>query len=213
MAARLAKVKVILARQSADRDPLTPSSLLLADSAVVRAKRLSRFFDEPLPTRSIARPSSAPFKIQPPTLPIPPAINELRVTAFRDYLLCPYRFYLRHVRKLVTVDDHKRSSTPRVSEASFTISSRPSVEAPSRTHPTPAPSARLSKESGAIASGIAIAARSLPSSSKENKSNVDCSLSPIGKPNGSPKVGEFFTSSLKPPLPPPPSSLTTNPFI
>lgn len=101
------KVKVILARQSADRDPLTPSSLLLADSAVVRAKRLSRFFDEPLPTRSIARPSSAPFKIQPPTLPIPPAINELRVTAFRDYLLCPYRFYLRHVRKLVTVDDQQ----------------------------------------------------------------------------------------------------------
>jgi RecB family exonuclease len=33
------------------------------------------------------------------------SINTLRVTAFRDYLVCPYRFYLRHVLRLESVDD------------------------------------------------------------------------------------------------------------
>jgi hypothetical protein len=98
-------VKIILARKSADRDPLTPSSLLLADSALVRAKRLTRFFDDSLPTRSIDRPITSPIKLQPPAIKDAPSINELRVTAFRDYLRCPYRFYLRHVCKLITVDD------------------------------------------------------------------------------------------------------------
>ena len=39
--------------------------------------------------------------------PAPPdrPIRELAVTAFRDYLACPYRFYLRHVLRLESVDD------------------------------------------------------------------------------------------------------------
>ena len=31
--------------------------------------------------------------------------TKLRVTAFRDYLACPYRFYLRHVEQLQTISD------------------------------------------------------------------------------------------------------------
>ncbi len=39
--------------------------------------------------------------------PVPPdsPITRLPVTAFRDYLACPYRFYLKHVLKLAAVDD------------------------------------------------------------------------------------------------------------
>lgn len=32
-------------------------------------------------------------------------VTSLRVTSFRDYLACPYRFYLRHVLKLEACDD------------------------------------------------------------------------------------------------------------
>ena len=44
------------------------------------------------------------FPIPLPT-PLAQPITELRVTAFRDYLACPYRFYLRHVLKLQTIGD------------------------------------------------------------------------------------------------------------
>jgi len=39
-----------------------------------------------------------------PVLP-PEPIDSLRVTAFKDYLACPYRFYLKHVRKLEALND------------------------------------------------------------------------------------------------------------
>jgi len=35
----------------------------------------------------------------------PPVLRKLHVTAFRDYLACPYRFYLKHVLKLEACDD------------------------------------------------------------------------------------------------------------
>jgi RecB family exonuclease len=44
------------------------------------------------------------FLIPPPTLEQTP-LTSLRVTAFRDYLACPYRFYLRHVLRLGEIDD------------------------------------------------------------------------------------------------------------
>jgi len=34
-----------------------------------------------------------------------PVLERLRVTGFRDYLACPYRFYLKHVLKLGVLDD------------------------------------------------------------------------------------------------------------
>jgi len=33
-------------------------------------------------------------------------ITRMSVTSFRDYIACPYRFYLRHVLRLRTADDH-----------------------------------------------------------------------------------------------------------
>jgi ATP-dependent helicase/nuclease subunit B len=37
--------------------------------------------------------------------PLARPVTEISVTAFRSYLACPYRFYLRHVLKLESLDD------------------------------------------------------------------------------------------------------------
>jgi ATP-dependent helicase/DNAse subunit B len=39
-------------------------------------------------------------------------ITEIRVTQFRDYLACPYRFYLRHILQLATADDQIEELDP-----------------------------------------------------------------------------------------------------
>ena len=39
-------------------------------------------------------------------------IDELSVTGFRDYLACPYRFYLRHVLKLRSINDKATELDP-----------------------------------------------------------------------------------------------------
>jgi len=56
----------------------------------------------PLITGKIATPSR--FVIPLPIAPDIP-ITSLNVTAFADYIRCPYRFYLKHIRKLETLDD------------------------------------------------------------------------------------------------------------
>jgi ATP-dependent helicase/nuclease subunit B len=100
-------VRFLMARTSAAKDPLTPSSLLLADSATVRARRLLMFFSDEIIERRIVYPGSNQIRLTPPTPDPAATIQHLRVTAFRDYLMCPYRFYLRHVCKLTTVDDQE----------------------------------------------------------------------------------------------------------
>jgi RecB family exonuclease len=107
-----ANVRLLLARASADKDPLTPSSLLLADSAQTRAKRLLMFFSQSIPERSIHSPAQPQIKVSPPNPNTVPSIDSLRVTAFRDFLLCPYRFYLKHVRNLVSITDDPQELDP-----------------------------------------------------------------------------------------------------
>ncbi|MBB6430812.1 PD-(D/E)XK nuclease family protein [Algisphaera agarilytica] len=102
---------VLLAcRHSADGDPLVPSRLLLACDPATRTQRVKDFY----PKDESASTSPAPLLIAPggenrfliprPLLDEPP-ITSLRVTAFRDYLACPYRFYLKHVLRLGALDD------------------------------------------------------------------------------------------------------------
>lgn len=105
-------VVLISGRRSAEGDPLTPSRLLLRCEPAVMAERLRRFYAEehvaspPLLTPGIQSGPSG-LMIPPPKLPVPGAgvLSKLRVTAFREYLACPYRFYLRYVLKLRGLDD------------------------------------------------------------------------------------------------------------
>lgn len=100
---------LVCGRLTAKNDPLAPSRLLFAadDDAVVR--RTLEFYGEPAPPA--ARPpllthgKAYSLAAIPRPLALAGPLNELSVTAFRDYLACPYRFYLKHICKLRTVDD------------------------------------------------------------------------------------------------------------
>jgi ATP-dependent helicase/nuclease subunit B len=108
-------VFLIVARRNSDHDPLAPSRLLFAADRETMARRALRFFDEQPPTES-ERPSSRRWSaaredfdfpyLKPEPLPVP--ITSLSPTGFRDYLACPYRFYLRHVLRLKSLADDAR---------------------------------------------------------------------------------------------------------
>ncbi|MEZ6086907.1 MAG: PD-(D/E)XK nuclease family protein [Pirellulaceae bacterium] len=101
-------VRILVGRSSADGSPTPPSRLLAACSPQTAAHRIRRLLAE-LPAREV--PANVWTQGADTTeLPLPdvrdyrpPGI--LSVTAFGDYLRCPYRFYLRHIAKLRPLDD------------------------------------------------------------------------------------------------------------
>lgn len=102
-------VHVLLGRRSAEGDPLMPSRLLFACPESELAARVLRYFDPATPppekpALEPARSSGARLAIPRPR-PLAEPIESLRVTAFRDYLACPYRFYLRHALGLDALGD------------------------------------------------------------------------------------------------------------
>ncbi len=105
-------VELIAGRRSADGEPLIPSRLLLGTDGETLARRALRFFATPEPLDHLpplsgglrSHREQSDFPIPRPQRPDSP-ITALRVTAFRDYLACPYRFYLRHVVGLQVTDD------------------------------------------------------------------------------------------------------------
>jgi ATP-dependent helicase/nuclease subunit B len=98
-------VKLIAGRIGANSEPMLPSRFWFARPAEEIPDRVKSFYDPAKPAEP-AKPKAAPSKgdLRFPLPPMPlndhPPITSLRVTAFRDYLACPYRFYLRHVLKL-----------------------------------------------------------------------------------------------------------------
>jgi len=107
-------VRLIAGRAGADGEPRVPSRLwFMADAATV-ARRVATFFPDrepvaPLRIDRLWTPSEDSLFADPERWP-PPARQKMKprplnVTAFRDYLACPYRFYLKHVLKLGSVDD------------------------------------------------------------------------------------------------------------
>ena len=104
-------IRFIVGRRAADQSPTPPSRLLAATEPANAARRVRNLLDgrrEPMAVQH------AWDRIVPSgDLPIPllPGLGEsgrvqtMSVTAFRDYLNCPYRFYLRHVLKLKPMDD------------------------------------------------------------------------------------------------------------
>lgn len=100
-------LRVIAGRRTAAGDPLPPSRLLFACPDAELAQRVDRFFKGPAaaaPAAPHAGPSRSQLKVPPPD-PLPLPVTSMRVTEFRDYLACPYRYYLRHVLKLGRLDD------------------------------------------------------------------------------------------------------------
>jgi hypothetical protein len=100
-------VKVIAGRRDADGDPLIPGRLLFATRPDEAAERARRWFDSPTARPPLAAPTvrdRSTFAVPRPAHDAP-IVSRLSVTAFRNYLACPFRFYLRNILRLRTLDD------------------------------------------------------------------------------------------------------------
>ncbi|MHC5113236.1 MAG: PD-(D/E)XK nuclease family protein [Planctomycetota bacterium] len=102
-------VRFVAGRRDADGEPLTPSRLLLACPRESLPGRVLELSDEKRARRFATRVGSpAPADTSGFTVPDAPGgveLERMAVTSFRDYLQCPYRFWLRRVRRLRAVAD------------------------------------------------------------------------------------------------------------
>jgi RecB family exonuclease len=104
-------IKFIVGRRAADQTPTPPSRLLAATEPTHAARRVRNLLDGPQDSVLVQHGWDQTIdgrELAIPTLPELGDIGRVRtmsVTAFRDYLDCPYRFYLRHVLKLRPMDD------------------------------------------------------------------------------------------------------------
>lgn len=107
MLASRPRVGLIAGRRGPDDEPLSPSRLLLACEPADLPGRVAQFYS----ASSVSTTTRSGWHCQPEsrlTLPVPRTaqpITSMSVTAFRDYLQCPYRFYLKHVLCLGVMDD------------------------------------------------------------------------------------------------------------
>lgn len=100
-------VRLIAGKRSLDGDPLLPSRLLLKTDDPTLVQRISEFVEQTheKPAPMMLTPGKhSRFLLPMPVVPHEP-IDSLHVTAFKDYLACPYRFYLKHVLELEVLND------------------------------------------------------------------------------------------------------------
>lgn len=118
LAASRSDLKLIAGRRSPEGDPLTPSRLLMSVEGPKLAQRVIRFFSdadaknqtpgdsELLPGQLQAVRLESEFCVPRPE-PLATPVRSMRVTEFRDYLACPYCYYLRHRLKLEPLRDNR----------------------------------------------------------------------------------------------------------
>lgn len=104
------EVRLIAGRRGAQGDPLVPSRLLFTGAPDEVAARILHFYGGEDPSDvSLVRPwieagGQVRFQVPPPQVS-DEVLSRLKVTAFRAYLSCPYRFYLAHILRLTTLQD------------------------------------------------------------------------------------------------------------
>jgi len=97
------RLDLLVGKVSAAGDPLRPSRLLLACAETELPRRVAMLF-RPVEAARPGLPWRRAWKLVPPVM-APPA--RVSVTAFRDYLRCPFRFALQHVLGMEMVDPFK----------------------------------------------------------------------------------------------------------
>lgn len=112
------RVIFIKGRVDVQGNPLTPSRLWFAAETQTLPDRVRWFYSEDgedehvdqhgLESMTSVEASTASGFIIPSPDPVPPAPQEIVVTAFRDYLQCPYRYFLRRELRLSSVEDDVR---------------------------------------------------------------------------------------------------------
>ncbi len=112
------ELAMIVARQDSDKNPLTVSRLLLAVAPQELPLRVQHFFEETQEeSADLAAEGAEVVSMRlsvPHPRPLVRPLDRLSVTRFRDYLACPYRFYLRHVLRLEAVDDNAQEMSAAV---------------------------------------------------------------------------------------------------
>ncbi len=106
---------LVTGRRGAQGEPLSPRRILLAGATPELVDTVLTFWGEPETGRE--GEDDAPDAVESAFGPILPSPDvripeRLPATAFRDYLACPYRFYLRHVLGLRQVRDLPRELPP-----------------------------------------------------------------------------------------------------
>ncbi len=111
------QVRLLAGRRNSEGDPLLPSRLWFCQTEAAQLRAVDAFLSGDGLGGSGAAESTRAWLVgqgeSPQEPPKPPALTQrqrekltvLRVTQFRDYLACPYRFYLRHVLGLAAVND------------------------------------------------------------------------------------------------------------
>jgi ATP-dependent helicase/nuclease subunit B len=108
-AASRPRLDLLLGKNSAAGDPLRPSRLLLRCADAALPERVARLFREAEPAHP-PQPWVRAWRLEVPRQPAP---ARLAVTALRAWLDCPFRFYLRHVRRMAAVDPAKEEMDAR----------------------------------------------------------------------------------------------------
>ncbi len=94
------RLDLLVGKVSSAGDPLRPSRLLLQCADAELPRRIGFLF-RPVGTAQASLPWTRAWSLRPRVTP-PPA--KLSVTALRDYLACPFRFYLKHVLRMEPVE-------------------------------------------------------------------------------------------------------------
>ncbi len=97
------RLDILVGKVSAAGDPLRPSRLLLRCDDAALPARVEFLFRETQATRA-GLPWNRAWTLLPPAAP---RIARIKVTAFRDYLRCPFRFYLAHALNMEGLDPQK----------------------------------------------------------------------------------------------------------
>jgi hypothetical protein len=105
-------LRLIVGRRNADGDPMMPSRLLFACDEETVARRVMTFCStaetsggKPVQA-GVLQPGRRQSAFEPPRpQPLAEPVTSMRVTEFKDYLGCPYRYYLRHQLKLEALRD------------------------------------------------------------------------------------------------------------
>ncbi len=106
---RNGRVDFFVGRQRHNGDPLKPSRLLFRCPDEQLAKRVAHLFDDlPPDEQPPAWKATWPLRIK----DLKP-VERLSPTAIRTYLACPYRFYLRHVLRMESLDFDLREQDAR----------------------------------------------------------------------------------------------------
>jgi hypothetical protein len=113
------KITWIVARKNIKGDPLTPSPLLLrceeTDTLARRAERLVVAIEHEkpeVPTQFMPKRIGSGIDVPCPLDFDFDPVDRVSVTAIRDYIACPYRFWLKHVLKLKVVEDCATELSP-----------------------------------------------------------------------------------------------------